>query len=476
MRGMRHRVVLLAASLALTIPSAAQAADPGCTKFASPTGADSAVGSAAEPFRTAQRLADSLAAGQTGCLRAGSYTGGLSIGKGGVSETQRVTIRAYSGEKATLAGRVVVRKGANFVTVEQLHLDGRNAENLPSPTVNANDVTFRRNDVTNFHTAICFVLGASNVDNSVANGRAARTVIALNRIHNCGKLPATNHHHGIYVEGTDHARITGNWIYDNADRGIQLYPDAQHTTVTDNVIDGNGTGIIFSGDQGISSHDSVVEHNVITNARLRFNVESWYPSGTPAGRNNILRSNCVHGSARKDYGPGGIATADGGFTATSNTVADPLYVDRSAKDFTLRPESACAALVGAEQTPGPGAEPGPVAPPPAIDPPPRGSKPAPRKKPKRVSRARKVTLSATTATRSSARRRPRRIELVGRVIATDSRRTVRIQVRTARGWRNVARLTTRGRRAFHVSLPRRRSWQRFRAVAPGLGVSRVVRL
>ena len=86
-------------------------------------------------------------------------------------------------------------------------------------------------------------------------------MIERNRIHNCGELPATNHHHGIYVEASDGARITDNWIYDNADRGVQLFPDAQGTYVARNVIDGNGQGIIFSR----KSANNVVEHNVISN-------------------------------------------------------------------------------------------------------------------------------------------------------------------------------------------------------------------
>ena len=59
-------------------------------------------------------------------------------------------------------------------------------------------------------------------------------------------LPANNHEHGIYVEASDGAQIVDNWIYDNADRGVQLFPDAQGTYVARNVIDRNGQGVIFS--------------------------------------------------------------------------------------------------------------------------------------------------------------------------------------------------------------------------------------
>ena len=380
-------VLLLAAVLLL--PAGAHA-DTTCTKVASPNGSDAAAGTEAQPFRTVQKLADSLSAGQTGCIRAGTYAQSVTVARGG-SSGQPVTLRSYPGEKATLVGRFVIRKGADFVTVEDLYLDGRNTNKLPSPTVNANDAVFRRNDVTNGYTAICFLLGASNVDSSVTYGRAARPRVEQNRIHNCGRLPPTNHDHGIYVEGADDAHIEGNWIYDNADHGIHLYPDAQRTTITGNVIDGNMNGLIFSGDIGIASNGNVVERNVLTNPKVRFNVESWWPDGNPKGQGNVFRRNCVHGSARMDYGTGGINTSGGGFTPSENVVVDPLYANRAEKDFRLRLDSPCRGLVGesSSEVAGPALQaasisplpPAPAVPVPAPEPIPGPSstpKPAPR--------------------------------------------------------------------------------------------------
>ena len=44
-----------------------------CTRFAAPHGSDRGEGSSSLPFRTVQRLASTLAPGETGCLRAGTY-------------------------------------------------------------------------------------------------------------------------------------------------------------------------------------------------------------------------------------------------------------------------------------------------------------------------------------------------------------------------------------------------------------------
>ncbi len=79
-------------------------------------------------------------------------------------------------------------------------------------------------------------------------------------------LPATNHEHGIYVANSVGARIIDNVIVDNADRGIQLYWNAQRTTIAGNIIDHNGEGILISGDYGYASSDNLIINNVITDS------------------------------------------------------------------------------------------------------------------------------------------------------------------------------------------------------------------
>jgi hypothetical protein len=368
----RGRTALVVLSTAAVIVAAAVANSPAatsCDRAAAPSGSDSAAGSVASPFRTAQKLVDSLQPGQTGCLRAGLYEQDVTISGGG-SAASPVSLSSYPGERATVRGRFRVKDSANFVTVESLDLDGRNADSLPSPSVYGDDVTFKDNDVTNYHyTAICFLLGSDTY------GRARRTVIQRNRIHDCGRLPANNHEHGIYIEASDDVQVIDNWIYDNSDRGVQMFPDAQRTYIARNVIDGNGQGIIFSRE----SAGNVVEHNVISNSVLRWNIEDWELSG--AG--NVARLNCMWTTRTDSYGRQGGVKVDPAFTATQNLVADPGFVDRAAKDFTLGAGSPCAALLagGGTPPPAPGPQPGPSpSPGPAPEPQP-GPQPGPGPEP-----------------------------------------------------------------------------------------------
>ena len=249
-----------------------------CSKIASPDGADDNPGTAARPYATVEQLANSLQPGQTGCVSPGIYEGDVEIARGG-SAGAPTTITGLPTGRATIRGRIHVADEANHVIVQRLALDGRNSANLPSPTINGDNVVFRDNDVTNRNTTICFLLGSDEY------GRARGTSIQRNAIHNCGKLPPTNHHHGIYVEASDGARIVGNWIYDNADRGVAVVPRCTGHVRRAERDRRQRAGSDLLGE----SAGNVVERNVIANSVLRYNLESFETTGT----RNLARRNCL---------------------------------------------------------------------------------------------------------------------------------------------------------------------------------------
>ena len=289
-------VLAIAAAAPTALGADGAPAPVTCDLTAAPDGDDSAPGTLEQPLQSVQRLVKRLAPGQTGCLRGGDYRSDPEV----AIATPEITLTAYPGELATLHTRLWIKQGGDGVVISNLAIDGRNPRNLPSPTVNASDVRIVGNDITNHHTTICVSLGSPDT-----YGRAERTVIAGNRIHGCGRLPPTNQDHGIYVNSSDDAVIKNNRIYDNADRGVQLYPDSQGTLVSHNVIDGNGVGVIFGGNTVTASSNNVVQDNVITNSKVRANIDySW---GGDKGTGNIARHNCVGGGA--DLEAGILATA-----------------------------------------------------------------------------------------------------------------------------------------------------------------------
>jgi hypothetical protein len=306
-----------------------------CSRFAAPYGSDRARGTLNAPFRTVQRLVNSLRPGQTGCVREGTYTAPVRIARGG-RPGARVTLTAYPGETATIVGRFEIVEGADYVTVTGLRLDGVNPTRLPSPMVDSNHVTFSYDDVTNDHTGICFGIG------SATWGWATATMITHDRVHDCGQtFRGDNRQHGFYIGAATDTTIEWSLIYDNAARGIQLYPDAQHTTIEHNIIDGNGEGIMISGEGGMASSYTDVFDNIVSDATARHDVESFWPGGNPVGVGNLVRDNCVWRGRE-----GTIDTHGGGFVARHNATLNPQFVDAAAHDYALEATSPCLFVVG----------------------------------------------------------------------------------------------------------------------------------
>ncbi len=333
--GKNVRVALLAVALAVSawalLPIGHSSAAVNCDKVASPAGSDANAGSAESPWLSAQHLAENLAPGETGCFRSGTF----AFDEIDISQSN-VTLTSYPGERATLQGTIKVEVGANQVTVSDLNLDSQGASDI-GPFVFANETTFDNDDVTNNHTEICFVIGSADP----SDPPATRTVIENSHIHDCGKLPSGNQDHGIYVSRANETIIRNNWIYDNADRGVQLYPESHGAQVYGNVIDGNGEGVIVSE----ASSDNVVRDNVISNSKIRWNIETSNLYGT----GNVVRDNCVWtgSSGQSGYSEnGGImsaAEAGPGLKVVGNTVADPHFVNAAANNFSTSGASSCSA-------------------------------------------------------------------------------------------------------------------------------------
>jgi parallel beta-helix repeat protein len=279
-------------------------------------------GGVLRPGGNLQRFADTLKVGETGCLRRGVYKGGVDLRK------PQVTLRSYPGARATIkGGQVRLSPSATGAEVYRLRL----VSDIFSPLVYASRAVIANNDITNHHTDICV-----HVDRYPGTKIPSGVVISENRIHGCGLMPPQNHDHGIYVASARNLVIRDNLIYDNADRGIQLYPNAQRTRVIGNVIDGNGEGVIF----GSRTNHTLVKNNIISNSLIRHNVES---SGSMASQ-NVVRDNCLW-SARGDYYGGeppksGVLQGTPGFVLGPNVIADPEFGNRIG--FHPNPASPCA--------------------------------------------------------------------------------------------------------------------------------------
>jgi hypothetical protein len=315
-------------TLTATAPRGSDIDPRSCDLVASPSGSDDATGTSESPVATPQRLVDLLAPGEIGCFRAGTYTfSTLTL------NTPRIALAPYSDESVTLAGHIKALPGAVNSAIEGMRLNAASSPDDPSgPKIYASGFALRGNEITNDHSEICVLVTAN-----YAGPRPEGVVIERNVIHDCGALPSTNMDHGIYLSHAIAPIVRDNWIYENADRGVQQYPDVHGAQITGNVIADNGDGVNFSGTGSEVTTGATVAGNVVVDSKLGYNA---YSGGDgPDGSGNVFRNNCVHTAS----GGSGIETNPRSFTAHDNLIGSPEFVDPGAGDYRLEPDSSCLA-------------------------------------------------------------------------------------------------------------------------------------
>jgi Right handed beta helix region len=314
-------------------PTATASRQARCDKVASPRGSDRNPGTRRAPYFSAQKLADRLRPGQTGCLRAGIYRRSgedfvVAFRRSGRPDAP-ITLRSYPGERARLAGITQIQGSARWIVLSGLDFDGDGSQNTIK--VYGSDVTIQDSDITNRRRGLsCLILG------SYDQGLAARPLIRRNRLHDCGNPANGNKDHAIYAAYTADGRITQNFFVNAAAYAIQFYANAQHTRFDRNVVDGGGDsirgGIVFGGDLRHASSANLVDHNVIAFAATYGVASGWEG---PTGSGNVVRGNCFWGAEQ-----GNVAEALG-FSAHGNVVADPEFRDRSQGDYRMPTDNRC---------------------------------------------------------------------------------------------------------------------------------------
>ena len=285
----------------------------GRVLYVAPGGSDEATGSRGRPFRTIQRAADELEPGDSVVVAPGTYPDDLTLERSGTSAAP-VTLTSRGGERPVLTGRLKVT--ASNVVVSGLVFQGRTAANPEDVAVyvsGGHSVVLDGNEVRDAAQSGVFV------------GEGATGVrITRNWIHDNGKTVLD---HGIYFENGSDAVIASNLIERSFGYGIQLYPNADDVLVTQNTIVKNGrSGVIVGGEERTADRNRIVNNIVALNREQ--GIRSFW--GGPLGTGNVAEQNLVW----KNGEDGGVESA--GLVVLATIEADPLFVDASGGDFSLR--------------------------------------------------------------------------------------------------------------------------------------------
>ena len=360
-------VLALLCGLPVSATPSAATGTPTCDRWASVTGSDTNPGTKAAPVRTLKQLVARLSPGQTGCLTAGQTFGGdpdleygdlTIIDDDGGSRGKPIVIRSAPGGRASYRGQIWIKQSAHDLVFRKIKFRG--TRNIPKGThliIDGHRIGFVRNDITN-PEGICIDVGDLDAYGTAKSPiRSRGFYLAHNRIHDCGSAASVDSSdsgvHGVYLINTMGARVVDNFIFDNRNRGLQLWPNADSTTVRHNTFDGNGSNVnIGSCWQDFCSvtrfsEDTLLAKNVISHSRLLSNTEQDVPPGDthqivgnfPNNGNshgNVITRNCI-------YQPDPTENFGGyGYRRHHNLFARPLYVDRKANDLRLSRHSPCA--------------------------------------------------------------------------------------------------------------------------------------
>ena len=266
------------------------ARDLPSTYYVSPVGSDSAAGSLAAPWKTLQRAANAVAAGDQVVVRAGTYAGFNLTADG--TAASRITFSADPGVFITApnpsgpqAGRDGINvEGADYVTVEGFNISGMSRAGIRVVT-NTNAVV-RNNTCSNNGYWGIFTGFAENVtiEGNVTSGSV--------------------NEHGIYVgNSADNPVVRGNTSFGNSRCGIHMNSDASmggDGVITGALIEGNtiydngrtgGAGINMDG-----VSDSVVRNNLLYGNHAT-GIALYRIDGAQGARNNVVANNTVRVAA-----------------------------------------------------------------------------------------------------------------------------------------------------------------------------------
>jgi pectate disaccharide-lyase len=305
----------------------------GATFYVSPSGSDDNVGSIDAPWRTIQKAADTLTAGQTALVRGGTYHEDVLITRAGTA-TAPMTIKAFPGEHPVL--------GPGTENTDDIPMDVDNG----SAYVRLQGLTFQR--ATGLGTTNIFVAGTAHdieisdcvVRYSARQGffseaSTSRVQIIGCYFHDNGGTGPFQLDQQIYIQGSHPAVIGNRLVRTPNGYGIQLYPESDHAIIAGNTIDSVLVdGILVGSDDIVTTDNAVVVNNVVTNARRAVNTYwSGLGIGPGVGEGNVVRDNLAYGTSEDAFQANG---ARDNVQYEDNTVTDPLYVDPAKGNYRLQ--------------------------------------------------------------------------------------------------------------------------------------------
>jgi hypothetical protein len=306
------------------------------TYYVSPAGSDSNSGTLTAPFRTIQKAASLVNAGDTVIVKDGVYTDTYAPGymlyltRGGTASNP-ITFKSENKWGAVIDGQnanecVSFTRNANYVRIENFEIRNCTVGVISADNVGATHGYIYGNDIHHLsHHGI-------DLDNSSHN-----FTIDSNVIHDLDTTNPDWNTYGIYVaKDTSYTTVINNVFY-NIKKGwiIHLYKHGsqnpqRNTKIINNTFAGESARFVGQIIIAAMSPNLLIENNIFYNPKTAA-IRAYYDN---AGKNIIVRNNITNVNAMCSY------TYCRGLTFSNNrTNCDPIFVDPAKHDYHLQSAS-----------------------------------------------------------------------------------------------------------------------------------------
>lgn len=263
------------------------------TYYVSPAGSDDGLGTEAAPWKSLQKAAGALKAGDTLLLRGGTYNQIMTIRANGDKDNY-ITVKNYPKEKAVIDGKgvtvprtlgLVGFRGASFIKVSGIEVRNSN-----------------QNGVIAYSNSTHIVLKNLSVHDNAGSGIMFNGVKSpgYSKIINCESF--NNMQSGIVLWSCNggYYLVEGNQVYDNEGRGnwdgIQA-GDTPYTIIRDNTVSAMGKEGDYIDSGGNQNSKISLAHHIIYDNNLVYQGKG---ASTPVKLNNrpshsIIRKNRMFG-------------------------------------------------------------------------------------------------------------------------------------------------------------------------------------
>ncbi|MDP4239040.1 MAG: T9SS type A sorting domain-containing protein [Bacteroidota bacterium] len=278
--------------------------------YVAPTGNDASTGTIDAPWKTISKAATTLTAGQTAYVRAGTYTGSVSIKNSGTAGNL-ITLMAYPGEKPIIDGQGSANLLMNLNNQSYIKVSGFQLQNAYMGISGAkSNVIIENNYVYNFTNP---GISLAFCTNSVVIGNVAEKCCStswgecitfsqceyIDIINNEVKNGVANPNggEGLDVKSSKHMRVFGNKIHDLQKLGLYLdsYDGLNYDLeVFNNLVYNCADGIVISSEERNAVEKIWIYNNIVYNSGYcGIGVVNWptHADGTLYPINNITIEN-----------------------------------------------------------------------------------------------------------------------------------------------------------------------------------------